>query len=50
MGELIFGPAEYKPAYLQLLLQSTLLLHHSSRLFLADHGSCLACFALQLIL
>jgi hypothetical protein len=44
------GPAEYKPVYLQLLLQGTLLLHHSSHLFLAVHGSCLTCLALHLIL
>ena len=50
MGELISGPAEYKPAYLQLFLQIILLLHHNSRLFLADHGSGLTRLPLQLIL
>ncbi len=36
--------------YLELLLQGTLLLHHSSHLLLADHGSRLTRLALHLIL
>ena len=41
---------QHSSVYLQLLLQGTLLLQHSSHLFLADHGSGLACLALQLTL
>ncbi len=36
--------------YLELLLQGTVLLHHSSHLLLAIHDSCLTCLALHLIL
>ena len=44
------GLTQYKSVYLQLLLPGTLLFHHSSRLFLADHGSGLACLAFHFIL